>query len=64
MATNIKGPALFLSRFASDEAPFNSLASIAQWAASLGTGASRFPHGTDAFSILKKLLTQRNIATK
>tara|TARA_R110002049_G_scaffold25557_5_gene89646 strand:+ start:10415 stop:11470 length:1056 start_codon:yes stop_codon:yes gene_type:complete len=32
----IKGPAIFLAQFAGDEAPFNSLDSIAQWAASLG----------------------------
>lgn len=32
----IKGPAIFLAQFASDEAPFNSLDSIAQWVASLG----------------------------
>jgi sugar phosphate isomerase/epimerase len=32
----IKGPALFLAQFMGDEAPFNSLASISQWAASLG----------------------------
>ncbi len=31
----IKGPAIFLAQFAGDEAPFNSLDSIAQWAASL-----------------------------
>ena len=32
----IKGPALFLAQFAGDQAPFNSLASIAKWAADLG----------------------------
>ena len=32
----IKGPAIFLAQFAGDQAPFNSLAGIAQWAADLG----------------------------
>jgi sugar phosphate isomerase/epimerase len=32
----IKGPAIFLAQFAGDQAPFNSLASIAKWAADLG----------------------------
>ena len=32
----MKGPAIFLAQFAGDRAPFNSLASIAQWAADLG----------------------------
>ncbi len=43
MATNIKGPAIFLAQFASDEAPFNSLASIAKWAASLGYKGIQIP---------------------
>jgi hypothetical protein len=32
----MKDPAIFLAQFAGDEAPFNSLPSIAAWAASLG----------------------------
>ena len=32
----IKGPGIFLAQFASDDAPFNTLAGIAQWAAGLG----------------------------
>jgi sugar phosphate isomerase/epimerase len=32
----IQGPAIFLAQFAGDQAPFNSLPSIARWAASLG----------------------------
>ena len=32
----IQGPAIFLAQFAGDQAPFNSLASIAEWAAGLG----------------------------
>jgi sugar phosphate isomerase/epimerase len=32
----MQGPAIFLAQFAGDEAPFNSLGGLAQWAASLG----------------------------
>jgi sugar phosphate isomerase/epimerase len=32
----MKGPAIFLAQFAADSPPFNSLDSMAQWAASLG----------------------------
>ena len=40
---NLKGPALFLAQFASDEAPFNSLDSIAKWAGSLGFKGVQMP---------------------
>ena len=39
----IKGPALFLAQFAGDEAPFNTLDSIAKWAASLGFKGVQMP---------------------
>ena len=39
----IKGPAIFLAQFAGDEAPFNSLDSIAEWAASLGFVGVQIP---------------------
>ena len=39
----IKGPAIFLAQFASDEAPFNSLDSIAAWAAELGYKGVQIP---------------------
>ncbi|MGY5450596.1 sugar phosphate isomerase/epimerase family protein [Agarivorans sp. MS3-6] len=39
----LQGPALFLAQFASDEAPFNSLASIAAWAASVGYKGVQMP---------------------
>ena len=32
----IKGPAIFLAQFVGEDAPFNSLDSIAAWAADLG----------------------------
>jgi len=43
MMKTIKGPAIFLAQFASDEAPFNSLDAIAQWAASLGFKGLQIP---------------------
>ncbi|CAN5692770.1 sugar phosphate isomerase/epimerase [soil metagenome] len=39
----MKGPAIFLAQFAGDAAPFNSLASIAQWAADLGYVGVQIP---------------------
>lgn len=39
----IKGPAIFLAQFAGDAAPFNSLDSICQWAASLGYKGIQIP---------------------
>jgi sugar phosphate isomerase/epimerase len=39
----IKGPAIFLAQFASDEAPFNSLDGMARWAARLGFKGVQIP---------------------
>jgi len=39
----IKGPAIFLAQFAGDQAPFNSLSSIAKWAAGLGFKGVQIP---------------------
>ena len=39
----IKGPAIFLAQFAGDDAPFNSLDSIARWAAGLGYEGVQIP---------------------
>ncbi|MFM5949679.1 MAG: sugar phosphate isomerase/epimerase family protein, partial [Novosphingobium sp.] len=39
----IKGPAIFLAQFAGDEAPFNSLESIADWVAGLGYKGIQIP---------------------
>ena len=43
MASTIKGPAIFLAQFAGDGAPFNTFASICQWAASLGYKGVQIP---------------------
>ena len=39
----IKGPAIFLAQFAGEEAPFNSLEAIAEWASSLGFKGVQMP---------------------
>ena len=54
MATNIKGPAIFLAQFAGDAAPFNSLAAICKWAASLGYKGVQIPTWDGRLFDLKK----------
>ncbi len=39
----MQGPAIFLAQFAGDEAPFNSLDTISQWAAGLGYKGIQIP---------------------
>jgi sugar phosphate isomerase/epimerase len=41
--TSIKGPAIFLAQFAGREPPFNNLADISRWAASLGYEGIQLP---------------------
>ena len=43
MSGMIKGPGIFLAQFAGDDAPFNSLAGMAAWAASLGYTGVQIP---------------------
>jgi sugar phosphate isomerase/epimerase len=43
MATDIKGPAIFLAQFAGDTAPFNSFPAITAWAGSLGYKGVQIP---------------------
>lgn len=43
MTSSIKGPAIFLAQFLGDEAPFNSLPAIAEWAAGLGYKGVQIP---------------------
>ena len=54
MASNIKGPAIFLAQFAGDEAPFNSLESITAWAASLGYKGVQIPTFDDRLFNLER----------
>ena len=43
MTSSMRGPGIFLAQFAADTAPFNSLASIAGWAATLGYAGVQIP---------------------
>ena len=43
MATNLKGPGIYLAQFAGDDAPFNSWDAITQWAGSLGFRGVQIP---------------------
>jgi sugar phosphate isomerase/epimerase len=50
----IKGPGIFLAQFAGDAAPFNDLASISKWAASLGYKGVQIPSWDGRLFDLKK----------
>ncbi|MEI5639093.1 MULTISPECIES: sugar phosphate isomerase/epimerase family protein [unclassified Pseudoalteromonas] len=50
----IKGPAIFLAQFVSDQAPFNSFAGICQWASSFGYKAIQLPSWDARLFDLKK----------
>jgi sugar phosphate isomerase/epimerase len=58
----IKGPALFIAQFISNEAPFNSLQSIAQWAAGLGYKGLQLPTGDARFIDLQKAAESKTYA--
>ncbi|QJX48092.1 sugar phosphate isomerase/epimerase [Hymenobacter taeanensis] len=49
----IKGPAIFLAQFISDQAPFNSLESICEWASGLGFKGVQIPTTDSRFIDLK-----------
>ena len=55
----IKGPAIFLAQFGGDAAPFNSLASIAQWAAGLGYKGVQMPSWDGRLFDLKNAATSK-----
>ena len=52
--TTIKGPAVFLAQFINDEAPFNTLEGICQWAADLGFKGIQMPTTDSRFIDLKQ----------
>lgn len=58
----IKGPAVFLAQFMGDEAPFNSLDSICQWAAELGYKGIQIPTWEDRLIDLEKAATSKTYA--
>ncbi len=53
-ASKMKGPGIFLAQFASDQAPFNSLPAIAQWAGDLGYKGVQLPSWESALIDLEK----------
>jgi sugar phosphate isomerase/epimerase len=58
----IKGPALFIAQFIGDQAPFNSLKSIAEWAGSLGYKGLQLPTGDSRFIDLQKAAESKTYA--
>ena len=50
----IKGPAIFLAQFVSDDEPFNSLESISKWASNLGYKGVQIPSWDSRLIDLKK----------
>lgn len=55
----IKGPGIFLAQFAGDAAPFNSLASIADWVAGLGYKGIQIPSWDGRLFDLEKAATSQ-----
>lgn len=58
----IKGPALFIAQFIGDQAPFNTLKSIAEWAGSLGYKGLQLPTGDARFIDLQKAAESKTYA--
>ena len=58
----IKGPAIFLAQFISDEAPFNSLESICAWAKNLGYQGVQIPTLDARFIDLQKAAESQTYA--
>jgi len=56
----IKGPAIFLAQFAGADAPFNSLASIAAWAAELGYKGVQIPTWDGRLFDLRKAASSKD----
>ena len=56
----MKGPAIFLAQFAGDEAPFNCLDSIAEWAANLGFIGVQIPSWDGRLFDLAKAAESKN----
>jgi sugar phosphate isomerase/epimerase len=55
----IKGPAIFLAQFASDQAPFNGLKEISRWAAALGYKGVQIPSWDARLFDLKRAAESR-----
>jgi sugar phosphate isomerase/epimerase len=55
----MKGPAIFLAQFASDEAPYNELDAMTKWAASLGYKGVQIPTWDTRLFDLEKAATSK-----
>lgn len=53
-ASTMKGPAIFLAQFTGDQAPFDSLENIVQWAGGLGYEGVQIPSWENSLFDLKK----------
>ena len=60
--TTIKGPGIFLAQFMGDKAPFNSLETICEWAASLGFKAVQIPTWESRLIDLQKAAESKTYA--
>ena len=60
--TTIKGPAIFLAQFIGEDAPFNSLKSICQWAKSIGFEGVQIPTLDSRFIDLQKAAESKTYA--
>jgi sugar phosphate isomerase/epimerase len=60
MSKTIKGPAVFLAQFASDQAPFNDLPSITKWAAGLGFKGVQIPSWDKRFFDVAKAANSKD----
>jgi sugar phosphate isomerase/epimerase len=62
MMKTLKGPGLFLAKFADDKAPFNTIESICEWAAALGYKAVQIPTWDKRLIDLEKLASSKTYA--
>ncbi|HET7118756.1 MAG TPA: sugar phosphate isomerase/epimerase, partial [Hanamia sp.] len=60
--TTLKGPGIFLAQFIGDEAPFNSLKGICQWAKDKGFVGVQIPTLDDRFIDLQKAAESKTYA--
>lgn len=58
----IKGPGIFLAQFMGDEAPFNSLKSICEWAAAIGFKGVQIPSWDTRLIDLQKAAESKTYA--
>lgn len=58
----MKGPAIFLAQFLADEAPYNSLKNMAEWAAGLGYKGMQLPTWDARCINLEKLAASKDYA--